>query len=198
VVIGCVGGGSNFSGFAFPFLHQNFAAGKTTRLVAVEPTACPSLTRGRYTLDYGDSGGMAPIVKMHTLGHTFTPPAIHAGGLRYHGMAPHVCALYDHGDIEAIAVPQVETFQAALTFARTEGILPAPESAHAVRAAIDEALQCKQEGTRRVIAFNLSGHGHFDLSAYDAYLQGKLENDVYPAAAVSAAMQDLPEVAIAG
>jgi tryptophan synthase beta chain len=198
VVIGCVGGGSNFSGFAFPFLHQNFAAGKTTRLVAVEPTACPSLTRGRYTLDYGDTGRMAPIVKMHTLGHTFTPPAIHAGGLRYHGMAPHVCALYDHGDIEAIAVPQVETFQAALTFARTEGILPAPESAHAVRAAIDEALQCKQEGTRRVIAFNLSGHGHFDLSAYDAYLQGKLENDVYPAAAVSAAMQDLPEVAIAG
>jgi tryptophan synthase beta chain len=196
VVIGCVGGGSNFSGFAFPFLHQNFSAGRTTRLLAVEPTACPSLTRGRYTLDYGDTGRTAPIVKMHTLGHSFLPPAIHAGGLRYHGMAPHVCALYDHGDIEAIAVPQVETFEAAVTFARAEGILPAPESAHAVRAAIDEALRCKEEGTSRVIAFNLSGHGHFDLSAYDAFLHGRLENYEYPAAAVEEAMRELPEVAL--
>ncbi|HET7012234.1 MAG TPA: TrpB-like pyridoxal phosphate-dependent enzyme [Anaerolineales bacterium] len=197
VVIGCVGGGSNFSGFAFPFLHQNLTAGRTTRLVAVEPSACPSLTQGRYTLDYGDTARMAPIVKMHTLGHSFVPPAIHAGGLRYHGMAPHVCALYDHGDIEAMAVSQLETFEAGVMFARAEGILPAPESAHAVRAAIDEALRCKEEGTRKVIAFNLSGHGHFDLSAYDAYLRGRLEDYEYPAEAVETAMKDLPQVAVA-
>jgi len=196
IVIGCVGGGSNFSGFAFPFLHQNFTAGRTTRVVAVEPTACPSLTRGRYALDYGDTARTAPIVKMHTLGHTFVPPAIHAGGLRYHGMAPHVCALYDHGDIEALAVPQVETFAAAMMFARSEGIVPAPESAHAVRVAIDEALRCREEGVPRVIAFNLSGHGHFDLAAYDSYLQGRLENYEYPAQAVEMALNDLPQVAM--
>ena len=196
VVIGCVGGGSNFSGFAFPFLHQNFTAGRTTRVIAVEPTACPSLTRGRYALDYGDTARLAPIVKMHTLGHSFVPPAIHAGGLRYHGMAPHVCALYDHGDIEAVAVPQLETFAAALTFAHAEGILPAPESAHAIRTAIDEALRCKEEGVQRVIAFNLSGHGNFDMAAYDAYLQGRLENYEYPAQAVAAALEELPQVAI--
>jgi tryptophan synthase beta chain len=196
IVIGCVGGGSNFSGFAFPFLHQNFTAGRTTRVIAVEPTACPSLTQGRYALDYGDTARTAPIVKMHTLGHSFVPPAIHAGGLRYHGMAPHVCALYDHGDIEAVAVPQLETFAAAVQFARAEGILPAPESAHAVRVAIDEALRCKQEGVSRVIAFNLSGHGHFDLAAYDSYLQGRLEDYEFPAQAAQAAMNDLPQVAL--
>jgi tryptophan synthase beta chain len=194
VVIGCVGGGSNFSGFAFPFLHQNFSAGRTTRVVAVEPTACPSLTQGRYTFDYGDTAGMAPIVKMHTLGHTFVPPGIHAGGLRYHGMAPHVCALYDHGDIEAVAVPQVATFEAAVQFARAEGILPAPESAHAIRVAIDEALRCREEGTSRVIAFNLSGHGHFDLGAYESYLRGQLEDFAYPEAQIAASMAALPEV----
>jgi tryptophan synthase beta chain len=199
VVIGCVGGGSNFSGFAFPFLHQNFSAGRTTRVVAVEPTACPSLTQGRYTFDYGDTAGMAPIVKMHTLGHTFVPPGIHAGGLRYHGMAPHVCALYDHGDIEAVAVKQIPTFQAAVQFARAEGILPAPESAHAIRVAIDEALKAKVEGKKRVIGFNLSGHGHFDLGAYDAFLQGKLEDFEYPTELVEQAMTHLPEVpALAG
>jgi tryptophan synthase beta chain len=194
VVIGCVGGGSNFAGFAFPFLHQNFTAGRKTRVVAVEPTACPTLTKGAYTYDYGDTAAMAPIVKMHTLGHTFIPAGIHAGGLRYHGMAPHVSALCNHGDIEAVAVNQLPTFQAAVDFARTEGILPAPESAHAIRVAIDEALRCKQEGTSRVIAFNLSGHGHFDLGAYDAYLHGQLVDYEYPAENIAEAMQHLPQV----
>jgi len=194
VAIGCVGGGSNFAGFAFPFLERNFNAGAGTRIVAVEPTACPTLTRGKYAFDYGDTARMAPIVKMHTLGHDFVPPRIHAGGLRYHGMAPHICALYDHGDIEAVAVGQVETFEAAVTFARSEGILPAPESAHAIRVAIDEALRCKQEGVKRVIAFNLSGHGHFDLSAYDSYMKGELQNYEYPEEKISAALESLPQV----
>jgi len=194
MVIGCIGGGSNFSGFVFPFLHQNFTAGKKTRVIAVEPTACPTLTKGRYTYDFGDTAEMAPIVKMHTLGHTFVPPGIHAGGLRYHGMAPHVCALYDHGDIEAVAVSQVPTFRAAVDFARAEGILAAPESAHAIRVAIDEALRCKAEGKKKVIAFNLSGHGHFDLAAYEAYLQGRLEDYAYPEEKIREAMAHLPEV----
>jgi len=194
IVIGCIGGGSNFSGFAFPFLHQNFTAGKKTRVVAVEPTACPSLTRGLYTFDFGDTAEMAPIVKMHTLGHSFVPPGIHAGGLRYHGMAPHVCALYDHGDIEAVAVPQLATFDAAVKFAKAEGIVAAPESAHAIKAAIDEALKCKAEGVSRVIAFNLSGHGNFDLSAYEAYLNGELKDYKYPEAEIEAAREQLPQV----
>ncbi len=194
VVIGCIGGGSNFAGFVFPFLHKNFTEGKQTRVVAVEPTACPTLTKGLYTFDYGDTAQMAPIVKMHTLGHTFVPPGIHAGGLRYHGMAPHICALYDHGDIEAVAVGQVETFEAAVQFARAEGIIPAPESAHAVKGAIDEALKCKESGEKKVIAFNLSGHGHFDLAAYDAYLKGQLEHYEYPEEAVREAMKHLPKV----
>lgn len=197
VLIGCVGGGSNFAGLAFPFLQKKFEEGSKTRFVAVEPTACPTLTKGNYTYDYGDSARTAPIVRMHTLGHTFVPPDIHAGGLRYHGMAPHICALYDHGDIEAIAVDQIGTFEAAIQFARAEGILPAPETAHAVRAAMDEALRCKQEGTRRVIAFNLSGHGLLDLAAYDAFLQGQLQNYDYPEASIQQAMQHLPEVEIA-
>ena len=197
MVIGCVGGGSNFSGFVFPFLHQNFTAGKKTRVIAVEPLACPSLTKGQYTFDYGDSAGMAPILKMHTLGHTFVPAGIHAGGLRYHAMAPHVCALYDHGDIEAVAVHQVPTFKAAVDFARAEGILPAPESAHAIKVAIDEALKCKAEGKGKVIAFNLSGHGHFDLGAYDAYHQGNLLDYEYPEEMVAEAMTHLPQVALA-
>jgi tryptophan synthase beta chain len=197
VLIGCVGGGSNFAGLAFPFLQKKFEEGSKTRFVAVEPTACPTLTKGNYTYDYGDSAKTAPIVRMHTLGHTFVPPDIHAGGLRYHGMAPHICALYDHGDIEALAVDQIGTFEAAIQFARAEGILPAPETAHAVRAAMDEALRCKQEGTRRVIAFNLSGHGLLDLAAYDAFLQGQLQNYDYPEASIQQAMQHLPEVEIA-
>lgn len=194
VVIGCVGGGSNFAGLAFPFLHQNFSNGKNTRVVAVEPTACPTLTKGTYTFDYGDTAAMAPIVKMHTLGHTFIPAGIHAGGLRYHGMAPHICALYDNGDIEAVALDQIDTFDGAAQFARAEGIIPAPESAHAVRAAINEAMQAKEEGRKKVILFNLSGHGLFDLSAYDAYHQGKLQRYAYPEEKIKEAMTHLPEV----
>jgi tryptophan synthase beta chain len=198
VLIGCIGGGSNFSGFAFPFLHRKFTEGKEIRALAVEPTACPSLTQGLYTFDYGDTAEMAPIVKMHTLGHTFVPPGIHAGGLRYHGMAPHICALYEHGDIEAVAVGQVETFEAAVQFARTEGFLPAPESAHAVKAAIDEALAAREAGEARTIAFNLSGHGYFDLAAYDSFLKGELENYAYPRALVQEAMARLPQVELGG
>ncbi len=194
VVIGCVGGGSNFAGIAFPFLHRNFTEGKKTRVLAVEPTACPTLTRGTYTFDYGDTAAMAPIVKMHTLGHTFVPPGIHAGGLRYHGMAPHICALYDNGNIEAVALDQIDTFDGAIQFARAEGIIPAPESAHAVRAAINEAVQAKEEGTEKVILFNLSGHGLFDLSAYDAYMRGELKRYEYPDEMIKEAMTHLPEV----
>jgi len=197
VVIGCVGGGSNFSGIAFPFLRENLKNGQRTRLLAVEPTATPSLTRGVYTFDYGDTAKMAPIVKMHTLGHDFIPPSIHAGGLRYHGMAPTICALYDAGYIEAVAVKQIATFDAALQFARAEGIVPAPESAHAIRAAIDEALDAKAKDEKRVILFNLSGHGNFDMGAYEAYLAGKLEDFEYPAEAVQEAMHHLPQVQLA-
>ena len=174
VVIGCVGGGSNFAGIAFPFLRGNLCEGRHTRLVAVEPTATPSLTQGVYAYDYGDTAMTAPIMKMYTLGHDFIPPAIHAGGLRYHGMAPQISALYHAGLLEALAVPQQATFAAALQFTRAEGILPAPESAHAIRVAIDEALDAKIKGEKRVILFNLSGHGNFDLSAYQAYHSGKL------------------------
>ena len=174
VVIGCVGGGSNFSGIAFPFLRQNLRDGQRTRLLAVEPTACPSLTKGLFAYDYGDTAQMAPIVKMYTLGHSFVPPAIHAGGLRYHGMAPTLSALYDAGYIEARAVAQRGVFEAAVLFSQTEGILPAPESAHAIRAAIDEAQEARETGQKRVILFNLSGHGHFDLAAYNNYRTGSL------------------------
>jgi len=194
IAIGCVGGGSNFSGFAFPFLYNNFTAGKSTRLIAVEPTACPTLTRGLYAFDYGDTAKMAPIVKMHTLGHNFVPPGIHAGGLRYHGMAPHLCALYDHGDIEAVALHQLDTFKSAVLFAQSEGIIAAPESSHAICAAVNEALACKEEGTEKVIAFNLSGHGHLDLAAYDAYLGDELRNYEYPDELIKESLKSLPEV----
>jgi len=177
VVIGCVGGGSNFGGIAFPFVHQNLTAGQSTRIVAVEPRATPSLTKGLYAFDYGDTAQMAPILKMFTLGHDFIPAPIHAGGLRYHGMAPQICMLYDAGLIDAVAVPQPETFQAGVLFAQTEGIIPAPETAHAVRSAIDEALDAKEKGEERVILFNFSGHGLLDLSAYDSYHQGHLGDD---------------------
>lgn len=198
VAIGCIGGGSNFSGFVFPFLHQNLTKGKTTRIIAAEPAACPSLTKGRYVFDYGDTAEMGPIIRMYTMGHGFIPPGIHAGGLRYHGMAPHVCALYDNGYIDAVAVPQVATFESAVNFLRAEGFFPAPESAHAVKVAIDEALKCKEEGTSRVIAFNLSGHGLLDLGAYESYLQGKLQDYEYPEEKVEEAMKHLPEVSLPG
>jgi tryptophan synthase beta chain len=194
VVIGCIGGGSNFSGIAYPFLRENLLNGSKTRLLAVEPTATPSLTKGLYAFDYGDSAKMAPIVKMFTLGHSFVPAPIHAGGLRYHGMAPSLCALYEAGYIEALAVPQLTTFSAAVQFAKTEGIMVAPESAHAVRATIDEALDAKKKGEKRVIVFNLSGHGHFDLAAYQAYLAGDLQDFAYPEEKVKAAQAALPTV----
>ena len=196
VVIGCAGGGSNFAGIAFPFLRENLKNGKRARLVAVEPTATPSLTKGVFTFDYGDTAKMAPIVKMHTLGHDFMPPGIHAGGLRYHGMAPSVSALVDAGHIDAVAVKQRETFEAAIQFANAEGIVPAPESAHAVRAAINEAMDAKAKGETRVILFNLSGHGNFDMAAYESYLGGKLEDFEYPAEAVQEAMKKLPQVSL--
>ena len=179
VIIGCVGGGSNFAGLAFPFIGRQLRGEHNYRFVAVEPAAAPSITRGRYDYDFGDTGEMAPLVKMHTLGHKFVPPPIHAGGLRFHGIAPLVSALVEQGYIEARAVPQVATFDAGVQFARTEGIVPAPESNHAVRAAIDEAIAAREEGKPRTILFNLSGHGHFDLAAYEAYLTGRLEDYEY-------------------
>src|SRR5881275_1941441 len=195
IVIGCAGGGSNFAGLSFPFAADKLTGKqKKLRIIAVEPAACPSLTKGRYAYDFGDTVGLTPLVKMHTLGHTFIPAPLHAGGLRYHGMAPLVCKLYDEGVIEAQAVPQLATFEAAVQFARSEGILPAPEAAHAVRGAIDEALRCKNEGKRKTILFNLSGHGHFDLGAYEAHLAGKLQDYEYPAAKVDEALKSVPKV----
>ena len=195
VVIGCVGGGSNFAGIAYPFLRQNLKDGQRTRLLAVEPDAVPSLTKGKYAFDYGDTAKMAPVVKMYTLGHGFVPPTIHAGGLRYHGMAPSLSALYEAGLIEATTVPQKATFEAALQFAQTEGILPAPESAHAIRAAIDEALDAKEKGEKRVILFNLSGHGHFDMVSYQKYMANELQDFALPVDAINEAMAELPQVA---
>jgi len=194
VVIGCVGGGSNFAGIAYPFLRRNLTEGARTRILAVEPSATPSLTRGLYTFDYGDTAQMAPIVKMHTLGHSFIPAPIHAGGLRYHGMAPSISALVDAGYIQALAVSQLATFEAGILFGRTEGIIPAPESAHAIRAAIDEAVAARENGDARVILFNLSGHGNFDMSAYEAYLHGALKDYDYPEAEIQEAISHLPEI----
>lgn len=194
VVIGCVGGGSNFAGIAFPFLRENLRNGQRTRLVAVEPTATPSLTRGLYAYDYGDTAGMTPIVKMHTLGHDFIPAPINAGGLRYHGMAPTLCGLYDAGLVEAIAIPQLEVFEAGVLFARAEGILPAPESSHAIRGAVIEALDAKEKGEKRVILFNLSGHGHFDLTAYNAFFNNNLEDYAYPDENAATIKNRLPNV----
>jgi len=197
ILIGCIGGGSNFGGFAFPFLADKLTGKrKDLRVIAVEPQACPSLTKGEYVYDFGDTGQMTPLVKMYTLGHSFIPAPIHAGGLRYHGMAPLVCALYDQKVIEATAVHQNPTFEAALTFAKAEGFLPAPEAAHAIRAVIDEAVKCKRSGERKVIAFNFCGHGHFDLSAYERYLSGKLEDFEYPAGKVKEALAGLPKVSV--
>jgi len=196
VVLSCVGGGSNFGGIALPFLRQNLKEGGKTRLVAVEPMACPSLTRGLYAFDYGDTAKMAPVVKMYTLGHDFVPPRIHAGGLRYHGVSPLLSLLKKRGLIEALAVHQVPVFQAAHLFVKSEGIIPAPESAHTIRVAIDEALDAKAKGEKRVIVFELSGHGHLDLGAYEAYLAGKLEDYAYPEALIQEAQKSLPQVAL--
>ena len=194
VVIGCVGGGSNMSGLLFPFIGQALKKGLKTRFLAAEPMSCPSLTKGIYAYDFGDTVGMTPLVKMHTLGHDFIPPGIHAGGLRYHGMAPIVSQLHAEGILDAKAYHQNACFEAAVQFARNEGIIPAPESSHAIRAAIDEALEARSAGQERVILFNLSGHGHFDMGAYDRYFAGELQDYEYPSEAVAAAQERLPVV----
>ena len=197
VIFGPCGGGSSFGGIAFPFLADKFAGEKRAqklRCVAVEPTSCPTLTQGAYAYDYGDASGYTPIMKMYTLGHDFVPPGIHAGGLRYHGDSPLVSKLLHERQLEALAVPQVATFAAGVEFARAEGIVPAPEACHAIRAAIDEALRCKASGEPRTILFNLTGHGHFDMSSFDQYLSGKLEDYAYPVEAIERSLAKLPKV----
>jgi len=193
VVIGCHGGGSNFAGIGFPFAADK-AAGKNVRILAIEPTSCPTLTKGVYAFDYGDTAKMAPVAKMYTLGHDYMPPGIHAGGLRYHGASPLVSQLVHAGIVEAKSVPQLACFEAAVLFARSEGIIPAPESSHAIRGAMDEALQAKEEGKERTILFNLSGHGHVDMTAYDDFLAGKLTDYEYPAEAIKESLAHLPKV----
>jgi len=194
IVVGCTGGGSNFAGLTFPFLGRNFREGARYRIIAVEPEAAPSLTRGVYAFDYGDTAKMGPIAKMYTLGHDFIPEPIHAGGLRYHGMSPLVSLLKEHGYIEARSVHQRASFAAGVRFARAEGILPAPEPTHAIKVVIDEALAAKEAGESPVILFNLCGHGHFDLAAYEKFLDGTLEDYEYPAEKVAAALTSLPKV----
>jgi tryptophan synthase beta chain len=194
VVIACCGGGSNFGGTAFPFLADK-ASGRDVRLLAVEPESCPTLTRGHYAYDSGDAAGLTPLMLMYTLGRNFIPPRIHAGGLRYHGDSPLVSQLHHEGLVDAVAVAQRATFEAGLTFARAEGIVPAPETNHAIRAAIDEANACTQTGERKTIFFTLSGHGHFDMAAYGRYLSDELEDSPYPEAAIKAALAELPKIA---
>ena len=193
VIFGCVGGGSSFGGIGLPYVKEKLE-GKDIRLVAVEPKACPTLTKGKYAYDFGDTAGMAPIVKMYTLGHTFVPAPIHAGGLRYHGDSPIICSLYDQGIIEAVAYNQNPVFEAAVSFAQTEGIIVAPETAHAVKAGIDEAIKCRESGEAQTILINLTGHGNFDMAAYDAYHQGKLEDFEYPEEKIEEALTHLPKV----
>jgi tryptophan synthase beta chain len=175
VVIGCAGGGSNFAGLAFPFIQRKIKSGTNYRIIAAEPASCPSLTQGELRYDFGDTAQMTPLLMMHTLGHTFMPPSIHAGGLRYHGMSPMVSHCNKLGLIDAVAVPQLKVFKSAVEFARTEGIVPAPESAHAIAVAMDEAIRCREENRKQVIVFNLSGNGLLDLAAYDSYLSGKMQ-----------------------
>jgi len=194
VVVACVGGGSNFAGIAFPFLGENLKKGKKTRLIAVEPAACPSMTKGCYAFDYGDTAKLTPLVKMDTLGHDFIPAGIHAGGLRYHGMAPMLSHAYHLGLVEAQSVLQTEAFAAGVSFARSEGIIPAPESSHAIAAVKRLADECKESGDEKTILFNMSGHGHFDMGAYDAYLDGKLEDYAYPEEKIKEAMKNLPKI----
>ena len=195
VIVGCTGGGSNFAGLTFPFIGAQLRGGKKVKVIAAEPAACPSLTRGKYAYDFGDTSHMTPLVKMHTLGSTFMPPGFHAGGLRYHGMAPLVSHLKELGLIEAEAYTQNACFEAGVLFAKTEGIVPAPEATHAVKGAIDAALRAKRDGTSPVILFGLCGHGHFDMQAYADYANGKLEDKSYDEAALNAALADLPKVA---
>ena len=194
ILVGCTGGGSNFAGLVFPFLGIQLRGGRSVRVIAVEPSACPSLTRGKYAYDFGDTGRLTPLVKMHTLGAAFTPPGFHAGGLRYHGMAPLVSHIKELGLIEARAYQQIKCFEAGVQFARAEGILPAPEANHAVRATIDEALRCKEEGVSRSILLNLCGHGHFDMQAYSDYFAGKLVDQPYDEGEMAMALAGLPPV----
>ncbi len=193
VVVGCVGGGSNFAGIAYPFIRAAFREGRSTRFLAAEPAACPTLTRGEYRYDYGDTVGMTPLMPMYTLGHDFVPPPVHAGGLRYHGDAPSLCALVKSGVVEATAIRQTEAFEAAVRFARAEGIIPAPEPSHAIRAVIAEADAARDAGEERVILFNLCGHGHFDMSAYDAFHAGELTDLEFSEADMEAALERLPK-----
>jgi tryptophan synthase beta chain len=197
IIIACTGGGSNFAGIVFPFLGAQLRGGKRRRIVAIEPAACPSLTKGKYAYDFGDTGHLTPLVRMHTLGSSFIPPAVHAGGLRYHGMAPLVSHIKELGLIEARAYKQVEVFEAGVKFARAEGIVPAPEANHAVKGAIDEALKCKADGKARTILFNLCGHGHFDMQAYNDYFAGKLTDRSYEESDLAMALAGLPSVVLA-
>jgi tryptophan synthase beta chain len=194
VIVGCTGGGSNFGGLTFPFLREKLAGRMAPSIRAVEPASCPSLTQGVYAYDFGDTAGLTPLMKMHTLGHGFIPDPIHAGGLRYHGMSPLLSHIYELGLIEAMAVPQTECFAAAIQFARTEGIVPAPEPTHALAACIREALACKESGEEKVILTALCGHGHLDLASYDAYLTGRMEDEVITDDRFTAALADLPVV----
>jgi tryptophan synthase beta chain len=193
VVIGCVGGGSNFAGIAYPLLRKRLREGLDTKFLAAEPAACPTLTKGVFAYDFGDTAGMTPLMPMYTLGHDFVPPPVHAGGLRYHGDAPSLCALVKEGLVEGRAVPQTSAFDAAVRFARAEGIIPAPEPAHAIRVVFEEAEAAKQEGDERVILFNLCGHGHFDMAAYSAYLAGELEDLEFSESEMESALEALPE-----
>jgi tryptophan synthase beta chain len=196
IVIACVGGGSNFGGMTLPFVREKITQNKKTRIVAVEPQACPHITGGTYAYDFGDVAGLTPLMKMHTLGHNFMPAPVHAGGLRYHGMSPIVSHLYELGLIEAKAVFQIPVFEAGVLFARSEGILPAPESAHAIRVAVDEAIACKESGETKTILFNLSGHGNFDLTSYEEYLSGKLADYAYPTEKIKESLKSLPKVSV--
>ena len=191
VVIGCFGGGSNFSGISFPFMRHNFSGDKNTRFIAAEPASCPKLTKGELRYDFGDEAGYTPLIPMYTLGHNFSPANIHAGGLRYHGAGAVVSQLRSEGMIDAVDIPQLETFEAATLFARSEGIIPAPESSHAIAAAIREAKKANEEGTAPVILFNLSGHGLIDMAAYDQYLAGDLTNYEVPDAEIKANTEGL-------
>ena len=195
ILVGCTGGGSNFSGLVFPFLGEKFRDNKNTRVIACEPKSCPSLTKGKYVYDFGDTGRLTPLVKMHTLGSQFIPPATHSGGLRYHGMAPMVSHLKEIGAIEAQSFGQKECFEAGVNFARTEGIVPAPEATHAVKGAITAAMECKKNGQSKTILFNLCGHGHFDMKAYGDYFDNSLSEDKYDEAGVNKALEELPKIA---
>ena len=195
IIVGCIGGGSNFAGMYLPFIKDKIDGTKPDlRVINVEPASCPTVTKGLYAYDFGDEAGLTPLLKMYTLGHDFIPPPVHAGGLRYHGMAPIICHLHKLGLVEATAVHQLGTFEAGITFARTEGIISAPETNHAIRVTIDEALKCKESGEAKTILLAHSGHGHVDMAAYDAYLAGKLKDYAHPETAIEESLKHLPEV----